>query len=190
MRRRRILALGGVALAGCVGPVSDGGTPGTRVEVVSWADQPGVPVEYEVEVTEPRATADHPARIRVSITNPTDRTVVLGEERDVQFHHAMDDDREVYLFPAGDTVGPVEPGCWQLTEPIPIAAYYGTLPIEAGETVRAESYVYGHYDLPKAACLPEGEHRIRTTGKAGEEEWTPGEDATEFEWGFTLRIGE
>jgi len=167
---------------------------GVPVTVTDPADQPDAPVEYGVEMAEPRATGDHPARVRVTITNPTDSTVALGEERTVQFHHVTSTDGELYLHPAGDEdpTGPVEPGCWRLTEPVAIAEYYGIVELDPGETNTAESLVYGHSDLPEGVCLPSGDHRIEIEGVSGDdaEAVGNGEGTTEFTWGFTLGVGE
>ncbi len=201
MYRRQLLVRGGftipISLGGCVqAPRSDGGTPSGEVPVTitSQADQPAVPVEYGVEMVRAGATNDEPAILRVSITNPTDATVVVGEERDIKFHHVSSTDETVYLYPTGDAGnrGPVVQGCWQLTEYVAVPEYYGTVTLSPGETGRAESYVYGHPELPAETCLPAGEHRLVTTGVAGDTEAdvTEDEDATEFEWGFMFQIGE
>ena len=221
MRRRQFLHLGAaslpVALAGCTSTGGSGGggstdsptptpspsptstpspspTPAsTSVEVISTAEQPDVPVEYEATMAEPQATDEHPARLRVRIRNPTDSAVVLGEERAVQFHHVTSEDGALYLLPADGRIETfAEPGCWRLTEGVAVAEYYGTISIPAGGSVSGESYVLGNFDLPEGACLPEGEHQVVTSGRAaGEAEALLGGsgDATEFEWGFTLRVG-
>lgn len=210
MQRRRILTGGGAtvvaALAGCSAPGSpgtDGGSPdsatrsptpgGVPVSVTDRADQPDAPIEYGVEMAASPATEDHPARIQVSITNTTDSAVALGEERDVQFHHVRSTNEKLYLHPAGDDAraGPVEPGCWRLTEPVAVPEYYGIIEVEAGETRRAESLVYGHPSLPEGECLPAGDHRVTTSGVVGDStEAIEGEETQrEFSWGFTLRIG-
>ena len=215
MHRRRVLHLGAaalpVALAGCAssgGPSGSGGTEsptatptpsptptpaGTPIGVVSTDDQPDVPVEYGATMVEPLATDEHPARLGVTIRNPTDSAVVLGEERAVQFHHVTSEDGALYLLPAGSRAEEfAEPGCWRLTEGVAVATYYGTLAVPAGESVSAESYVLGSDDLPEGACLPTGEHRVVTRGRAAASEEPilgGGDDATEFEWGFTLRVG-
>lgn len=202
MHRRRLLRAGAAALplavAGCTAraPVADGGRPTddagsaeTTVDVIDPDPQPDVPVEYGAGMAERTATADHPARLRVTLRNPTDEAVVLGEERTVRFHHVTSD-RALYLLPAGDPADdPVEPGCWRLTEGIAIAAYYGTVSLDPGATLVAESSVYGHHDLPPGNCLPAGDHRVAAGGRAarGERAVTDG-DATEYEWGFTLRV--
>lgn len=55
----------------------------------------------------------------------------------------------------------------------------------------AETHVLGSADLPGGACLPSGEHCVRMRGQVAEsaDDVLQGEDATEFEWGFTLRVG-
>lgn len=152
-----------------------------------------MPVEYDATMAEPLATGDRPARVRVTVRNPTDSEVVLGEERAVQFHHVTSEDGALYLLPAGSTPGEfADPGCWRLTDHVAVPEYYGTVAVPAGESIVAESHVMGGADLPEGACLPSGEHRIETSGRVA-----PGADdvledtgdATEFEWGFILRIG-
>jgi hypothetical protein len=165
---------------------------GTPVEVVSTDDGPEVPVEYEATMAEPLATGEHPARLRVTIRNPTDSEVVLGEERAVQFHHVASEDGALYLFPTGGRVEEfADPGCWRLTEGVAVAEYYGTIAVPAGESITAESYVLGNVDLPESACLPSDEHRVVTNGRAAgdADAILQGDDATDYEWGFTLRIG-
>lgn len=201
MQRRELLAVTGPAipllLAGCArAPGGTDGTPagGPSVTVVSRADQPAVPITYAIEMAEPQATAEHPARLRVSITNRSDSTVVLGEERDVQFRHVSSTGDDLYLHPTTGAASdaPVEPGCWRLTEYVAVPEYYGTISLDADETVHAESFVFGHPELPEGTCLPEGEFRIRTTGRTGETEEAVvgGEEGTDFEWEFTLRTDD
>lgn len=215
MRRRQVLGLGvaalPVALAGCTSSGGPGGsedtetptaapspspspTPtGTRIDIVSRAEAPDIPVEYDVTMAEPLATDEHPARLLVTIRNPTDSEVVLGEERAVQFHHVTSEDGALYLLPAGGRVEEfAEPGCWRLTEHVAVAAYYGTTAVPAGGSISAESCVLGSADLPEDACLPTGEYRVVTSGRAAasaEPLLGGGDDATDFEWGFTLRVG-
>lgn len=217
MRRRQALRLGAtalpLALAGCTSPSGPGGSEGTEpptaspspspspsptpegtpVRVVSTDDQPDAPVEYEAAMAEPLATDERPAGLRVTIRNATDSEVVLGEERAVRFHHVTSDDGALYLLPAESRVEEfAASGCWRLTDHVAVATYYGTLAVPAGESVRAESHVLGSADLPEGACLPTGEHRVVTHGRAaGSEEpiLGGGDDATDFEWGFTLRVG-
>ncbi|MEF8840216.1 MAG: hypothetical protein V5A62_01130 [Haloarculaceae archaeon] len=204
MRRRQLLRLGAaalpVALAGCTstgGPgyaTTDSPTPAdTPVEVVSTADAPDVPVEYDVTMAEPVATGEHPARLHATIRNPTDSAVVLGEERAVQFHHVTSEDGALHLLPADSRVEEfADPGCWRLTDHVAVAEYYGTFEIPAGGSVDAESAVMGGADLPEGTCLPTGEHRVLTSGRvAGDAETLldGGGEAADYEWGFTLRVG-
>lgn len=201
MDRRQFLTVSGanlsILLSGCTqSPGNGDGTPSSDVPVriTGRADQPAAPVDYGVEMVTSVATPDRPARLRVSVTNPSDRPVVLGEERAVQFHHVTSLDDALYLHPAGEETwdGPVNPGCWQLTEYVAVPEYYGTIPLDAGETTQADAYVYGHPDLPASTCLPEGDHHLRTSGMVGntEEAVVDDTDATEFTWEFTVRIGE
>lgn len=194
LRRRRLLALAGAGLGGCVRAPGTGAGDGVSVSVAARDDPSAGPVEYAVDMVDGVATDTRPARLRVTITNPTEARVVLGEERDVKFHHVASADTALYLHPAGDDpwTGPVEPGCWRLTEYVAVPEYYGTVPLPAGETVTADAYVYGHPELPGDACLPAGDHRLETTGVVGadEEAVFDGAGATEFGWEFTLRVGD
>jgi hypothetical protein len=166
---------------------------GTPVELVSPDGRPDVPVEYEAGMAEPRATGEHPARLGVRVRNPTDSEVVLGEERAVRFHHVGSEDGALYLLPADGRVEEfADPGCWRLREAVAVPEYYGTVAIPAGGSLRAESHVLGSAALPEGACLPAGEHRVATRGvvaPSADGVLEGGDDATEFEWGFTLRVG-
>lgn len=203
MQRRQLLATGLFVLTGCLDgrlPGNGDGSPspaspsdGTRVRIVSRADQPAIPIDYTAEMAAPTATMDHPARIRIGISNTTESPVAIAEERTVQFHHVSSTEETLYLYPAGDGAwsGPVDPGCWRLTEPVAVPEYYGVITLEGNETIQAESYVYGHQQLPEGSCLPDGDHRIRMSGVSGDQEsLLEGTDTTDFEWGFTLRIGD
>ncbi|MFB6295666.1 MAG: hypothetical protein ABEH66_02350 [Halobacteriales archaeon] len=208
MKRRPVLAGAGAAcaflLAGCTadgpggpddGPQEESPTPeGVPVDIVSRADKPDVPVEYGVEMVESLATPERPARVRVSITNTADSTVALGEERAVQFHHVTSADSTLYLHPASEDTytGPVNPGCWRLTEAVAVPEYYGVIELASGDVRHAESLVYGHQKLPEGECLPAGEHQVETMGVTADdaEAIGDGDKETEFEWGFTLRVGD
>jgi len=75
---------------------------------------------------------------------------------------------------------------------VAVPQYCGTIPVPAGETVRAESFVLGSADLPEGTCLPQGAHRVRTSGRAAPSaDGVLGEsdETTDFEWGSTLRVG-
>lgn len=199
MDRRGVLRRVGVVLlipgAGCVGSQSpgtrDSPTPdrGRTVTIVSRAGQPDAPIQYDARMGESLATDEHPARLRITIRNPTEQRVVIGEERAVKFHHVSSTNQELYLHPTGGEA-PVMDGCWQLTEPVAVAEYYGTISIGAGESIQADSVVYGHQNLPANTCLPTGDHQVTTSGIAGRDEDTVLEGAPidEFEWGFRLRI--
>jgi hypothetical protein len=159
------------------------------VTIISRAEQPDAPIQYAAEMAEPLATNEHPARLRVTIRNPTDEQVVIGEERAVVFHHVSSTSEELYFHPTGGDA-PVEAGCWRLTEPVAVAEYYGTISIGAGESIEAESFVYGHPNLPATSCLPPGKHQISTTGRAANDADAGFEDeeASVFDWGLALQI--
>lgn len=196
--RRRIIGLFGgtipTFLAGCADQPgnTDGTTSGDVTVSISSRDaQPTVELEYSVEMANATATSEAPASLEVRITNTADEALTVGEERDVQFHHVSSAAETLYLHPADGEFGPVDPGCWQLTEAIAVPEYYGTITLDAGETVQAESYVYGHPTLPEGSCLPAGEHQLQTNGSVGPEGAFDNEsELTDFEWGLHLQIGE
>lgn len=217
MRRRQLLRVGALAvplgLAGCLGDALPGDsneetptqtpsptpTPTTTgppegdslVEVVDRDEQPNVPVEYTVSMAEPLATDEHPARVRVELSNTGEADLVLGERRSVQGYHGTSSDGALYLMPVGDgrTGDPVEAGCWKLTDYVAVTTEYGTVEVPAGESLTAESFVYGRVDSP-GDCLSPGEHRVGLGGRVAESSAgvIGDEDATEFSWGFTLRV--
>jgi hypothetical protein len=164
MQRRRMLALGRTTFLTALGGCVVPTSPGND------DGDPGTP----------SAT---PEGVPVSVVDRAD-----------QFHHVASTNDQLYLHPPGDEArtGPVEPGCWRLTEPVAIPEYYGIIEVEAGETRRAESLVYGHPGLPEGECLPAGEHRITARGVAGDDPDAIGneERTTEFSWGFTLAVEE
>jgi hypothetical protein len=163
-----------------------------RVRVTDRDEQPTVPIRYEAEMVAPLATADHPPRLRVSVTNTSDHGIVLGEERAVKFHHLQPGDGALYLLPAESgepTREPTNPGCWRLTEPVAVATYYGTISLGPGETRSAESALYGHWELPEDRCLPAGDHRVENSIGYGEDsDAVLGGGNERFDWGFTLAV--
>lgn len=197
MKRRRLLALtGGVAfpVAGCIDQPTTGTTTDEVVaEVSEKFDQPAIGIRYRVELIESVATSEQPARLRLSLENTADSRLLLGEERDVLFHHRESDNQTLYLHPATDEdwTGPVEPGCWQMTDYVAIPEYYGTISLDPNESIQADSYIYGHPDLSDSDCLPIGAHTIRTSGNI-EDADSIGKDAddADFDWGFTLQLSE
>lgn len=199
MDRRHFLLLssGSLGLAGCLqapSPPSGGNSDRVTLKIVNQAAQPNIPITYTVTLVQSVATKTQPGRLQITITNERDDAIALGEERDIKFHHVASSDRKVYLYPAGDGqwAGPVEPGCWRLTEHVAVPEYYGIETIPAGETLRAECFVYGHPDLAPDACLPAGDHAVRMMGiAADDEDGIVGDgEQTEFDWGFTLGISK
>lgn len=162
------------------------------VRVSDRDEQPTVPIRYEAEMVAPLITEEHPPRVQVSVTNTGDQPLVLGEERAVKFHHLNAGAGALYLLPAeaGDpTRAPTDAGCWRLREPVAVATYYGTISLEPGETRRAVSAVYGHWELPEDGCLPEGDHRVETSIGYGEDtDAVLGDGTEQFDWGFTLSV--
>lgn len=197
MYRRQVLlfTLGSASVSGCLQPPIDPGGNGSdrvTIQIVDRTSQPEIPITYDATLIQSVATKDQPGRLRISITNEGDELIALGEERAIKFHHVTSADGMLYLFPAGEETwsGPVDPGCWQLTEPVAIPEYYGIETIPAGMTLSADCFVYGHPDLSPGSCLLDGDHDVETRGTAGDSEdaVVEGDDQSEFQWGLTLRI--
>ncbi|WP_117595513.1 hypothetical protein [Haloprofundus halophilus] len=158
------------------------GTGGPGVVVSDTDDAPEVPVAPSVELTEDVATDDHPPQLRVTITNESDRTVRLGEGRDVFFQYVSDTENDLILLPAGGEYD-AEPGCWRLAEPIAITSEYRTITLEPGAS--KEELVDLYATPGEDACLPVGEFRFEATYTVLSESMESEERAT---WGFSLSL--
>jgi hypothetical protein len=169
-----------------------------RVSVTAQDDAPDLPVRPRVELADPYATPGSPPVLKVTVENPTDEAVTIGEYRGVVFQYVVSDDQTFILLPHSERSTEGEPdrttpdydvagdGCWRLTDGTGITAEYGTVEVPAkGELV---AFV-GLYAAPDAsACLPTGEHRFGATysyfpdGMDGEPE--------RDDWGFSLSVEE
>ncbi len=167
-----------------------GGAGGTRPEgtggpgaVLSNTDEsPELPVVPSVELTEAVATDDHPPQLRVTVTNKSDRTVGIGEGRDVFFQYVSDTDGELILLPA-DGEYDAEAGCWRLAESIAVTEEYRTVALEPGEST---AKLVNLYATPgEDACLPVGEFRFEATYNVLSESMESQQQAT---WGFSLSL--
>ncbi|MFC6991531.1 hypothetical protein ACFQH3_07045 [Haladaptatus sp. GCM10025707] len=110
------------------------GTGGPGVTVVHTDEQPSLPLEVAVTVTNEAATDDAPPQLEVSITNTSEQPVNVGEGRAIFFQYAIDDREQLQLLPAGEAY-PTKKGCWRLTDGIAITEEYRIRTIEAGKTV-------------------------------------------------------
>ena len=168
----------------------DGDASGTRLEgaggpgvtLVGTDPAPDLPVDLSASVAEPVATEDHPPALRVSLTNTSDDTLVVGEGRAVRFQYVTDDRRILQLLPAEGGYPVPEGNCWRLEEAVATTMEYRTEELAAGETIAADVELYA---LPDSdGCLPVGESRFTATIGAGESM----ESMAQAEWGFTALL--
>ncbi|WP_224337464.1 hypothetical protein [Haloprofundus halobius] len=158
------------------------GTGGPGITICAVDEAPELPVAPSVEATESVATDEHPPQLRVTVTNESDRTVRIGEGREVFFEYVSDDDGHLTLLPA-DGEYDAEPGCWRLNEPIAITQEYRVIELEAGESTERLVDLYGAADGD--GCLAVGEFRFEAQYSVLSESMESEQRAT---WGFSLRL--
>ena len=151
----------------------EGGAAGTRPEgsggpvvgLVGTDAPPDLPVEPAVAVVEPTGTGDAPPTLRVSLTNTSDATVVVGEGRAVRFQYVTDDRGLVQLLPAEEEYAVAGADCLRLAEAVATTEEYRTEELGPGETIEADVRLYAlpTYD----GCVPVGEFRFETTYAVG-----------------------
>ena len=191
--RRRYLqaALGAVVLTGCAGCTDDdadgtrpAGTGGPGVSLTSVADDLDIPIDVAVELVRETATAEHPPRLRTTLTNTGDEPVSIGEGRAVHFEYVSDTEGLLQLLPgASPTAYPADPDCWRLTEGIAITEEYRTFELAAGDSSSRPVDLYATPDAD--GCLPVGAYSFETTVSIADEEATQEAAA---EWGFSLTL--
>jgi hypothetical protein len=161
------------------------GTGGPGLLLVAVDDDPGLPVAPAVAVTRDTATADHPPRIRVTLTNERDAPVTVGEGRAAWFQYVVDESGDLILLPDGDW--PAAADCWRLTDGVAVTEEYQTRTLAPGGAHAVDVDLYG---LPGPdACLPVGEFRFETTVSAAEGEGIPdGEAGESARWGFSVTL--
>lgn len=193
--RRQALAAGGTissaVVAGCIRAPS--GRPpagGNRVVLVDTDSIPLISAQPSVEVSSPQITESSPGIVTATVTNMSDDTILVGEERAIVFAYVQSEQTPgLQLLPEPASQYPAShPGCWRLSSGIAIAEYYGTVELSQGESVNAN---LGVWALPEVrdACVPVGEYRFQTqfTVWEGRELNDAEETAT---WGFTLAVRE
>ncbi|MFC6798147.1 hypothetical protein [Haladaptatus sp. DYSN1] len=158
------------------------GTGGPGVTVVHTDDQPALPLEVAIAVTNEAATDDAPPQLEVSVTNTSERSVKVGEGRAIIFQYAIDDREQLQLLPAGEAY-PTKKGCWRLTDGIAITEEYRIRTIEAGKTVTEKLDVYALKGGD--GCLPVGTFDFETTYTVMNEK---GEEQKQDRWGFTIAM--
>lgn len=184
-------ALGSAVVAGCVRAPS--GRPpagGKRIVLLDTDRIPLIATQPSVEVTSPQITESSPGILSASVTNMSDGTILVGEERAIVFAYVVSGQSPgLQLLPEpASQYSATHPGCWRLSSGIAIAEYYGTVELAQGESLSAN---LGVWALPEVqdACVPVGEYRFETqfTLWEGKELNEPEESAT---WGFTLAVQE
>lgn len=166
--------------AGETRPTGSGG-PGVTLVAV---DGVGLPIEAAVEIVREAATADHPPRLRTSLTNTGENEIRLGEGRAVHFEYVADESESLVFLPGEDgNEYPAEPDCWRLTDDVPISEEYQTFALDAGAS---RSRLVDLYARPgEDACLPVGEFRFETTVSIVSEDAEPQSSA---QWGLTILL--
>lgn len=164
------------------GSTRPSGTGGPGLRLVATDDQPAGPLEMDVEVTRDTATEAHPPGLRVSVTNTSDEAVEVGEGRSIVFQYQHSTEDALMLLPV-EFDAPAEPGCWRLTEGIPVTEEYRIETIDDGESLSADLSLYGSPQSPEGTCLPVGEFRFESRYTLA-----PSGDADEFTWGFTVGL--
>lgn len=220
MRRRTVLtALGAsvVPLTGCAGQGSpkndsaDTGTPGSETEpptptprngprevrISSVDDVPDdPPLDPSVEVLRSSVTADRTARIRITLTNTSDRTV-WNNSRIRAFSSFITDEgpqnQQLALLRPEENNSTVRSDCYRsaLTERA-LKWYYTDVVSNTGydpdETKATTFDIYGHPGNT-GPCLALGDYPIRSEYRIAEDAEAE-ETNWEFEWGFTITVEE
>ncbi|WP_435195017.1 hypothetical protein [Natronomonas sp. EA1] len=170
--------------------------PGTthEVSIVATDDTPEIPLAISIELADPYASSGSPPALLVRVTNLSDGTLGVGEERGALFRYVGADG--TILLPHGEYAVDREPDrttpeyptndCGGLTEGIAIAEYYGTHTLPAGSFVAGAVGLYATDD----GCLASGEYRFETTYQTFPEGDIGAETSGQATWGFTLRVEE
>lgn len=179
-------------LAGCTttGGVLSEDSLERSVSIASTADQPSIPIEYDLELTKTEITGDHTAVLEVSITNTGDETRYITPVDAATAEYVTSADGELTLLwpEVSETMtGPIpEDGCWKATDAQNELAR-GTMVLDPDQSRTSETYVYGSPDLPDGTCLPTGEHEFSVQADATTDP-SSGSDPREYTWGFTLDV--
>lgn len=190
--RRHFISGVGVSLihglAGCLGDGLPGtrppGTGGPGVTIVSTDDAIDLPIRPTVEVSREAATPDHPPQLRTTLTNTSDDRIRVGEGRAVHFEYVIDASGRLMLLPAeAERDYPAEPGCWRLTDQIPVSREYRTFEIDANDASSRPVDLYATTDAD--GCLPVGEYRFETTISVISADF---ETESSARWGFSLVV--
>ncbi|MFW5918033.1 MAG: hypothetical protein ACOCR0_00990 [Haloferacaceae archaeon] len=214
VRRRDVLAcLGTVALAGCVsssGDASVGGSSGTATQTregtrtdgssdptTGTTAEPEIDPELDLEASVLQSfDAEHPARLRLSLTNRTDSRHLLspGVKRGIDGPltairgSRREDRRELLLFYRGRDVEeyalcgsgdgspiPDEPvdGCWRVAcrDELETISAHGPVDLEPGETLAGEYTVLDGLD---GGCLEPGRYEFEDSTAVGPARRTDG----------------
>lgn len=179
-----------MTLGGCVTIPNNGSSAANvRISIVAKDDPPELPVRPDVEIQSPESTEDAPPQIQATVTNISDERVNVGEEREIVFAFVHSEHQPgIQLLPEpSSNYSSVEPGCWRLTDGVPIPEYYGIVTLDPGESVSRVNGVWGSHELDQG-CLPTGQFRFEGTYTMAPD--GPPEKETSARWGFELSITE
>lgn len=184
----------------------DGGAPSElahppdathRAAVVGSDGPPDLPVRPAVAFANPYVTSGSSPVVRVTVENPTDEPIVVGEYRAVVFQYVTSEGGEYVWLPHSERSTDGDPDrtrpaydvqtadCRRLASHPAQTLEYGTVEIPADGSLRA--YV-GLYATPEAdRCVPLDDRRFETVYA-----YLPdgiGSDGGEQDrWGFTVRV--
>lgn len=194
MRRRDALALlASATTSGCLDALpfdapAAGPAPDISYEL-SITDQDDlareIPLALDVEVVEPAATDEHPARLRVTAENTLDEPLEVQTGVQPVFAGFTDwgDPPGLMLVPPDWDLEPVDAGCWRTTERVRRNDVIGTRTYEPGGVRTAERTVWAAPDR-ESGCVPAGEYRFEHGYAFGRD----GEADREFRWGFDAAV--
>lgn len=169
--------------------------------ITAQDDAPDLPVRPSVSLADPYVTQGSPPVVRVTVENPTDEPVAIGEYRPVVFQYVPSDDDAYVFLPHSERSTAGEPdratpdyevegdGCWRLTSGIGQTLEYGTVEIPAKGTLTAFVGLYATRDAGR--CAPPGERRFEASYNYFENGVpSDGDDTRSESWGFSLTVEE
>lgn len=200
MKRRTFLAVAAGSLAGCLStsgggaggttdtsqrnsPTAENGSKNRRVVVESVDPFPSKwPLSGSVTAPVASSTEDHPAQVRISLTNDTASSHSIESGRRPVFgsYFSEGDGPRLLLAPPDWDLQPVNVGCWRpqgRIKPPNVIASYQLGPNET-RSISAEVWT----DPEADACLPTGSYRFE------HEYCLCGDRDQTTMWGFVLSV--
>ncbi len=202
MNRRTVLTTLTAGLAGVAGctqlsseastprrsPGDPESTPMASPRTVALTSVDSAPNDVlSVEMVEPEVTTDHPARLRVTLTNTTkqSRMFETGHSRVFSETFSESTDPQLLLVPPSYSPKPVSPGCWRVaTDPFVVDSGLTRMRLAPGED---DSITLSLWGAPSnsGTCLSPGRYRFSQPYRT----WpVDSDDSQQFTWGFALTV--